>query len=130
MIDCSRPILSVAAVEVVISMAYFGNAAGLTGFILRIAVICPFSSSCFEIINGWVTTLRFFFSSSCKYRLLSVDDVGSKVTLITGVVELKNPKTRMNIIGKRKLKITAEGLLNMDRKLADAIAIIALNWLY
>ncbi len=62
--------------------------------------------------------------------MLSVDDEGSNVTLITGVVELKNPKTSIKMIGNKKLKITAEGLLNMDRKLADAIAIIALNWLY
>jgi hypothetical protein len=79
------------------------------------------------MIKGCVTTLRFFFSRSCAYRLLSVAEVGSKVTLITGVVELKNPKTRINMIGNKKLKITAEGLLKIERKLADAIAIIALN---
>jgi hypothetical protein len=36
----------------------------------------------------------------------------------------------MNIIGKRKLKITAEGLLKIERRLAEAIAIIARSWLY
>jgi hypothetical protein len=52
------------------------------------------------------------------------------VTLITGVVELRKPKTSMKMIGKRKLKITADGLLNIERRLAEAIAIIALSWLY
>jgi hypothetical protein len=45
--------------------------------------------------------------------------------LITGVVELRNPNTRMNIIGNKKLKITAEGLLKMDLRLALAMANIA-----
>jgi hypothetical protein len=59
-----------------------------------------------------------------------LDEAGSKVTLITGVVELRNPNTRMKIMGKRKLKITAEGLLNFDFKLAFAMSSIAHIWLY
>jgi hypothetical protein len=54
-------------------------------------------------------------------------DEGSNTTRITGAVELKNPKTKMKIIGNKKLKITAEGLLKMDLKLAFAIASIPLS---
>jgi hypothetical protein len=36
----------------------------------------------------------------------------------------------MKMMGKRKLKITAEGLLKIDFKLAFAMASIALHWLY
>jgi hypothetical protein len=64
------------------------------------------------------------------YNSFALDEAGSKVTLITGVVELRNPNTRMKIMGKRKLKITAEGLLKIDFKLAFAMASIALHWLY
>jgi hypothetical protein len=39
---------------------------------------------------------------------------------------LKKPKTRININGNAMLKITAEGLLNVERKLAFVIASIAL----
>jgi hypothetical protein len=42
------------------------------------------------------------------------------------VVELKKPKTRIKMIGKRKLKITADGLLKIDFKLALAMDIMAL----
>jgi hypothetical protein len=49
---------------------------------------------------------------------------------MTGVVELRNPNTRIKMMGKRKLKITAEGLLKIDFKLAFAMANIARNWLY
>jgi hypothetical protein len=52
-------------------------------------------------------------------------EAGSNATLITGVVELKKPKTRIKIMGNKKLKITAEGLLKMDFKLAFAMDIIA-----
>jgi hypothetical protein len=40
---------------------------------------------------------------------------------------LINPKTKMNINGKATLKITAEGLLNVDLKLAFVIESIAFN---
>jgi len=59
-----------------------------------------------------------------------LEEAGSKVTLMTGVVELRNPKTRMKMMGNRKLKMTAEGLLKIDFKLAFAMASIALHWLY
>jgi len=36
----------------------------------------------------------------------------------------------MKMMGNRKLKITAEGLLKIDFKLAFAMASIALHWLY
>jgi hypothetical protein len=36
----------------------------------------------------------------------------------------------MKIMGKAMLKITAEGLLNIDLKLAFVMAIMASNWLY
>lgn len=61
--------------------------------------------------------------------MLSLLEAGSNVTLITGVVELRKPKTRMKMIGKRKLKMTAEGLLKIDFKLAFAMANMALYWL-
>jgi len=58
---------------------------------------------------------------------LSIEDVGSNTTLITGELELKNPNTRIKMIGNKKLKITAEGLLKMEVRLAFAMAIMALN---
>jgi hypothetical protein len=61
------------------------------------------------------------------YNSFLLDDAGSKVILITGVVELRNPNTRMKIMGNRKLKMTAEGLLKMDFKLALAMANMALH---
>jgi hypothetical protein len=45
------------------------------------------------------------------------------------MVELRKPKTRMKMRGKRKLKITADGLRKIDRKLAAAMAIMARVWL-
>jgi hypothetical protein len=56
------------------------------------------------------------------YNSFALEDAGSKVTLMTGVVELRNPNTRMKMMGNRKLKITAEGLLKIDFKLAFAMA--------
>jgi hypothetical protein len=56
-----------------------------------------------------------------------LDDAGSKATRITGVVELRKPNTRINIKGNKKLKITAEGLLNIERQLALAIASMPTN---
>jgi hypothetical protein len=53
-------------------------------------------------------------------------DVGSNETLITGVVELKKPKTRIKMMGNKKLNMTAEGLLKIDFKLALAMANMAL----
>jgi hypothetical protein len=41
-----------------------------------------------------------------------------------------NPNTRINISGKAKPKITAEGLLKIARRLALVIASIAVTWLY
>ena len=74
-------------------------------------------------------TLRFDFSISFAYNAFELVEAGSKVTLITGVVELRNPKTRIKMMGNRKLKMTAEGLLKIDFKLAFAMASIALHWL-
>jgi hypothetical protein len=59
------------------------------------------------------------------YSSFWVDDFSEKVTRITGVVELKKPNTRIKIMGKRKLKMTAEGLRKIDFRLAFAIASIA-----
>jgi hypothetical protein len=59
------------------------------------------------------------------YSSFFVDDFSANATLITGVVELKNPNTRMNIIGNKKLKMTAEGLLKIDLRLALAMANMA-----
>jgi hypothetical protein len=56
-----------------------------------------------------------------------LEEAGSNVILITGELELKNPKTRMNMIGKRKLKITAEGLLNIEVRLALEMASMAFH---
>jgi hypothetical protein len=64
------------------------------------------------------------------YNSFLLEDAGSKVTLMTGVVELRNPNTKMKMMGKRKLKITAEGLLKIDFRLAFAMASMALHWLY
>ncbi|MEY3921611.1 MAG: hypothetical protein RL634_1372, partial [Bacteroidota bacterium] len=50
---------------------------------------------------------------------------GSKTILMTGELELKNPNTSIKIIGNRKLKMTAEGLLKIEDKLAFAMAIMA-----
>jgi hypothetical protein len=47
--------------------------------------------------------------------------------LITGELELRNPNTRIKMMGNKKLKITAEGLLKMEVRLALAMAIMALN---
>jgi hypothetical protein len=46
---------------------------------------------------------------------------------MTGELELRKPKTRMKIMGKRKLKMTAEGLLNIDVRLAFEIASMAFH---
>lgn len=59
-----------------------------------------------------------------------MDEEGSKTTLITGALELRYPKTRIKIMGNKKLKITAEGLLKIEVRLALEMAIMALNWLY
>jgi hypothetical protein len=91
------------------------------------AVICPFSSSCRDISIGWVMTFRLDFSISFVYNSFLLEDAGSKVTLMTGVVELRNPNTRMKMMGNAKLKMTAEGLLKIDFKLAFAMASIALH---
>jgi hypothetical protein len=72
-------------------------------------------------------TFRLDFSISFVYNAFLLEDAGSKVTLMTGVVELRNPNTRMKMMGNRKLKITAEGLLKIDFKLAFAMASIALH---
>jgi hypothetical protein len=40
------------------------------------------------------------------------------------------PKTRIKINGKTKLNTIAEGLLDIDLKLAFVMAHIALSWLY
>jgi hypothetical protein len=61
------------------------------------------------------------------YNSLLLEEAGSNVILITGELELKNPKTRMNMIGKRKLKITAEGLLNIEVRLALEMASMAFH---
>jgi hypothetical protein len=61
------------------------------------------------------------------YNSLLLEEAGSNVILITGELELKNPKTRMNMIGKRKLKITAEGLLNIEVRLAFEMASMAFH---
>jgi hypothetical protein len=53
-------------------------------------------------------------------------EAGSNETLITGVVELKKPKTRIKMMGNRKLNMTADGLRKMDFRLAFAMAIMAL----
>ena len=74
-------------------------------------------------------TLRLDFSISFLYKSFVLAEAGSKVTLMTGVVELRNPNTRIKMMGKRKLKMTAEGLLKIDYKLAFAMASIALHWL-
>jgi hypothetical protein len=46
---------------------------------------------------------------------------------MTGAVELKNPKTKIKMMGNKKLKITAEGLLKIDLKLAFAIESIPVS---
>jgi hypothetical protein len=58
---------------------------------------------------------------------LSIEEAGSNTTLITGELELRNPNTRIKMMGNKKLKITAEGLLKMEVRLALAMAIMALN---
>jgi hypothetical protein len=40
-------------------------------------------------------------------------------------VELRKPKTKIKMMGNKKLKMTADGLLKIDFKLAFAIANIA-----
>jgi hypothetical protein len=49
----------------------------------------------------------------------------SNAIRITGAVELRKPKTRIKINGKRKLKITAEGLRKIESRLARAMASMA-----
>jgi hypothetical protein len=56
---------------------------------------------------------------------LLISEALSNATRITGAVELKKPKTRIKINGKRKLKITADGLRNIESKLALAMANMA-----
>jgi hypothetical protein len=56
-----------------------------------------------------------------------LEEAGSKAIFMTGLLELRNPNTRMKIIGNKKLKITADGLLNMEERLAFAMAIMALS---
>jgi len=46
---------------------------------------------------------------------------------MTGELELRNPKTSMNMMGNRKLKITAEGLLNIEVRLAFEMASMAFH---
>jgi hypothetical protein len=58
---------------------------------------------------GWVVSVPF-----------------SKAMCITGTGELRNPKTMMKMNGKRMLNTMADGLLKMERRLALAMAIIAL----
>ena len=48
------------------------------------------------------------------------------VTLILPPL-LKKPNTKIKISGKAMLKITAEGLLNIERKLAFVMANMAVN---
>jgi hypothetical protein len=49
---------------------------------------------------------------------------------MTGTGELRKPKTMMKMKGKRMLNTTAEGLRNIDSRLAFAMAVKALVWLY
>jgi hypothetical protein len=42
---------------------------------------------------------------------------------------LRNPNTRIKISGNAILNMTAEGLLNMERRLALEMASMALIWL-
>ena len=81
--------------------------------IFTIAVICPLesSSNAFSLVATMI--FRFFFSMIDLYRSLLLDEAGSKTILITGELELRNPKTRKNMIGNRKINITAEGILNI-----------------
>ena len=71
--------------------------------------------------------MRLFPAINFSYKELSFLEEAANTTRITGAVELKNPKTKMKMIGKRKLKITAEGLLKIDLKLALAIESIPVN---
>ena len=74
-----------------------------------------------------VRIFKLFPSTIFLYNSLWFDDEEANTILITGAVELKKPNTRMKIIGNKKLNITADGLLKIERKLALAMAIIAVN---
>jgi len=62
---------------------------------------------------------------SASYNGLFVSVALSNATRTTGAVELRKPNTRIKINGKRKLKITAEGLLKIESRLALAMANMA-----
>jgi len=55
---------------------------------------------------------------------LLLEEAGSNAILITGLLELKNPNTSIKMMGNKKLKITADGLRNMEERLALAMAIM------
>jgi hypothetical protein len=63
------------------------------------------------------------------YNTLLVSDAGSITILKVGTPALSpmNPKTKIKMKGNMKLKITAEGLRVIDRKLPLVMANMAFN---
>ena len=94
----------------------------------KIAAILPLIRSLRNValsFSSRIVTIREDMSARIKPLVLSAGFFKPTVTVVPPPPI--NPNTRIKTSGKPRLKITAEGLRNMARRLAFVIASMALN---